>query len=353
MKAEAIMVTPKDNVVTVVHGAKAGEEVHYFKGAELCSVITTEDIPPCHKIAVAPIAKGAHIIKYGEIIGGALRGSGFHIGLKGGRRHGNSRRRRNAVSGCGGQRGTGVAGALEDELIRQDAEQTGPGHADDAQQDSGQAARHQVAKADAGAQAEGKERNQNIQTRLQEVCDILVQIAQDQADQDGGHSAQDALQGNIGHAGSTHSNQGQEGAVIDIQNGLGRDVGIIAESSGQGHEQAAVGVGDRADDGQGRKTENTGGTEDGTDHPAQYSAGQEFCKQQNKAALKNLSALAQLDLRAHAEQEDGNGCVGAAAGPKRRDIASGLEQGGTDGIQNHTQQKRNNHHAARNLLHGF
>ena len=71
MKAEAIMVTPKDNVVTVVHGAKAGEEVHYFKGAELCSVITTEDIPPCHKIAVAPIAKGAHIIKYGEIIGGA------------------------------------------------------------------------------------------------------------------------------------------------------------------------------------------------------------------------------------------------------------------------------------------
>ena len=47
-------------------------------------------------------------------------------------------------------------------------------------------------------------------------------------------------------------------------------IGIIAESSGQGHEQAAVGVGDRADDGQGRKTENTGGTEDGTDHPAQY-----------------------------------------------------------------------------------
>ena len=75
MKAEAIMVTPKDNVVTVVHGAKAGEEVHYFKGAELCSVITTEDIPPCHKIAVAPIAKGAHIIKYGEIIGGGSYGT--------------------------------------------------------------------------------------------------------------------------------------------------------------------------------------------------------------------------------------------------------------------------------------
>ena len=71
MKAEAIMLNPKDNVVTAVNGASAGQTVHYFKGSELCSVTTTEQIPPCHKIAVAPIAKGAHVIKYGEIIGGA------------------------------------------------------------------------------------------------------------------------------------------------------------------------------------------------------------------------------------------------------------------------------------------
>ena len=57
MKAEAIMVTPKDNVVTVVHGAKAGEEVHYFKGAELCSVITTED-PPLPQNCSSPHCKG-------------------------------------------------------------------------------------------------------------------------------------------------------------------------------------------------------------------------------------------------------------------------------------------------------
>ena len=68
MKAEAIMLNPKDNVVTVVNGASAGQTVHYFKGSELCSVTTTEQIPPCHKIAVAPIAKGAHVIKYGEIM---------------------------------------------------------------------------------------------------------------------------------------------------------------------------------------------------------------------------------------------------------------------------------------------
>lgn len=71
MKAEAIMLNPKDNVITVVGGAKSGQSVHYFKECNLCAVTTVEEIPPCHKIAIAPIAKGQHVIKYGEIIGGA------------------------------------------------------------------------------------------------------------------------------------------------------------------------------------------------------------------------------------------------------------------------------------------
>lgn len=73
MKADAIMLHADDNVITVVNGAAAGQEVHYFKGPELCSVTTTEEIPPCHKIAIAAIAQGEHIIKYGEIIGGAQK----------------------------------------------------------------------------------------------------------------------------------------------------------------------------------------------------------------------------------------------------------------------------------------
>lgn len=49
---------------------KAGEEVHYFRAQN--SALSSPRTSPCHKIAVAPIAKGAHIIKYGEIIGGAV-----------------------------------------------------------------------------------------------------------------------------------------------------------------------------------------------------------------------------------------------------------------------------------------
>lgn len=71
MKAEAIMVTPKDNVVTVVHGAKGRGGGPLLQGRRTLLCHHHGGHPPCHKIAVAPIAKGAHIIKYGEIIGGA------------------------------------------------------------------------------------------------------------------------------------------------------------------------------------------------------------------------------------------------------------------------------------------
>lgn len=76
MKADAILLNSKDNVITVVNGVKAGQEIHFFKNDALCAVTTTEDIPPCHKIAISPIAKGEHVVKYGEIIGGAQKNIG-------------------------------------------------------------------------------------------------------------------------------------------------------------------------------------------------------------------------------------------------------------------------------------
>ena len=72
VKAEAIMLKPTDNVVTVVEGAAKGSIIHYYNGGELMELELTEDIPPCHKAALCDIKKGEHIIKYGESIGGAL-----------------------------------------------------------------------------------------------------------------------------------------------------------------------------------------------------------------------------------------------------------------------------------------
>lgn len=61
------------NVVTVVDGAKQGEEIRYFANGELESLIARETIPPCHKAAIAPIEPGGHVLKYGESIGAATR----------------------------------------------------------------------------------------------------------------------------------------------------------------------------------------------------------------------------------------------------------------------------------------
>lgn len=72
MKANAIMINPKDNVATVMNGAKKGDTINYFNVQEMLSLVARQDIPACNKIALAPIAKGSHVIKYGECIGGAL-----------------------------------------------------------------------------------------------------------------------------------------------------------------------------------------------------------------------------------------------------------------------------------------
>ena len=69
MEINALLMDPKDNVVTCVTDVKAGETVTYRKGEEVCSLEANEDIPYCHKIAIQDVEKDAEIIKYGESLG--------------------------------------------------------------------------------------------------------------------------------------------------------------------------------------------------------------------------------------------------------------------------------------------
>ncbi len=70
MTKNAIMLRPIDNVVTVVADVVKGDTIVYLKDNEQCSVTALEDMPAYHKISVADLKKGEHIIKYGQIIGG-------------------------------------------------------------------------------------------------------------------------------------------------------------------------------------------------------------------------------------------------------------------------------------------
>jgi len=62
-----VRVHPADNVVVAVHALEAGAEVE-IEGVRLAP---SRDIPPGHKVALQPIAKGSGVIKYGERIGSA------------------------------------------------------------------------------------------------------------------------------------------------------------------------------------------------------------------------------------------------------------------------------------------
>lgn len=69
MPINALLMDEADNVVTCIAEVHAGEQVTYRRDQEDCSFTVSDDIPFCHKAAIRDIAKGEHVIKYGESLG--------------------------------------------------------------------------------------------------------------------------------------------------------------------------------------------------------------------------------------------------------------------------------------------
>lgn len=67
-----LIIDEKDNVVTALKTLSKGEEAIFEKNGEAVCIIVQNDIPFGHKLSLKDIKKGDHIIKYGEIIGGAI-----------------------------------------------------------------------------------------------------------------------------------------------------------------------------------------------------------------------------------------------------------------------------------------
>lgn len=66
------MMAPQDNVATLVSPASAGQPVTVMRYDGSTVIITArQSIPLAHKMAVVPIARGAAVLKYGEMIGEA------------------------------------------------------------------------------------------------------------------------------------------------------------------------------------------------------------------------------------------------------------------------------------------
>jgi altronate dehydratase small subunit len=65
----ALLLSPKDNVATMLEDAPPGSEVPVRLDKEVRLVKALEKVPFGFKIAVLDIAQGAGIMKYGEAIG--------------------------------------------------------------------------------------------------------------------------------------------------------------------------------------------------------------------------------------------------------------------------------------------
>lgn len=79
----ALLIHPADNTVTLLKEVSPGEKINFRQGQEIVSLESQSVIPFGHKAAIKGISKGETVVKYGEVIGLALKdislGSHVHV----------------------------------------------------------------------------------------------------------------------------------------------------------------------------------------------------------------------------------------------------------------------------------
>ena len=65
----AIVLNPDDNVATLIDNGGTAEISADLRGEKSGKVVLKQDIPFGHKVALAEIAPGADVVKYGKVIG--------------------------------------------------------------------------------------------------------------------------------------------------------------------------------------------------------------------------------------------------------------------------------------------
>ena len=72
-KKRALILSPKDNVASVMEEVSPGDEVEVQGGKETRLLQAIEKIPFGFKVATADIRQGEAVFKYGEVIGRASK----------------------------------------------------------------------------------------------------------------------------------------------------------------------------------------------------------------------------------------------------------------------------------------
>lgn len=83
MTWDATTMHEADNVAMLLRPVRAGDTISVNVGTARIEIGVLEDIALCHKIALADLAPGAAVVKYGQCIGEAIapvrRGAWVHI----------------------------------------------------------------------------------------------------------------------------------------------------------------------------------------------------------------------------------------------------------------------------------
>ncbi len=79
----AILISPADDVVTIIDDIAPGGVAKFMKGDALAEITVTDNVPKYQKVAIQNISNGSVVRKYGEVIGVATqdiaRGSHVHM----------------------------------------------------------------------------------------------------------------------------------------------------------------------------------------------------------------------------------------------------------------------------------
>ena len=80
-RADALLLHPRDNVAVALRALAPGEICRVGDAAGECRIAVSESVPFCHKLAIAPVAEGEPVWKFGEIMGraSAALAPGMHV----------------------------------------------------------------------------------------------------------------------------------------------------------------------------------------------------------------------------------------------------------------------------------
>ena len=131
----------------------------------------------------------------------------------------------------------------------------------------------------------------------------MVQVTHDEAQDHGYHAGDHVLHRKGTQAGSTQGDHGKEGAIVERQDRGGAHITLFTVLIGQGGIDDAVGVGHRADDGQGAQAQQPGLAEDRPHQQAQAETQEKLQAGEYHAHIDGAAGHLYIYGRAAAEQE--------------------------------------------------